>query len=219
MGWRDRQGGHVLVADDHPPTRQGLSRAATAALPGVTVVGVGTVADAVAQVATRGRFRLALVDLRLPDARGLSPVLSLHLVDPGVPVVIVAAREDPALAAAARALGAAGLLAGGLPPDAIAARLRAIDAGHPGFPAEIVPSAAVAAARARIGNLSPAQYRVLIALVDGRSNKEIARALDVSEATVKAHLSAIFRRLGVTRRADALLAIRPLLGDVAPAAP
>ena len=73
----------------------------------------------------------------------------------------------------------------------------------------------ILAARARIDGLSPAQNRVLLALADGRSNKQIAGELGVGEATVKAHLSAIFRKMGVTNRTQALLAMQPLLGSAA----
>ncbi len=207
-------GGHVLVADDHPLTREGLSLAARAALPGATIVSVGSVAEAVAQAEARGRFRMVLLDFQLPDARGYSGLLALQMHDPGVPIVVVTAHEDPALVEAARALGAAGFLFKSLPLDTIAARLREVDQGRVVFPADVVPNAAVAAARTRIDNLSPAQHRVLIALADGRSNKHIARELDVTEATVKAHLSAIFRRMGVANRAQAMLAMQPLLGEV-----
>ncbi|MEH3047322.1 response regulator transcription factor [Sphingomonas adhaesiva] len=214
MGRNERMGGHVLVADDHPLTREGLSLAARAALPGATVVGVGTVAEATAQAEARGRFRMVLLDFQLPDARGYSGLLALQMHDPGVPIVVVTAHEDPALVEAAKALGAAGFLFKSLPLDMIAARLREIDAGQTSFPTNVGASPAVAAARARIDNLSPAQHRVLIALADGRSNKQIARELDVTEATIKAHLSAIFRRMGVSNRAQAMLAMQPLLGEV-----
>jgi DNA-binding NarL/FixJ family response regulator len=71
----------------------------------------------------------------------------------------------------------------------------------------------IEAARARIADLSPAQHGVLLALADGQSNKEIARDLGVTEATIKAHLTAIFRKLKVANRAQALLAIQPLIGS------
>ncbi|MEH3101537.1 response regulator transcription factor [Sphingomonas adhaesiva] len=208
-----------MVADDHPLTREGLSLAARAAMPGAMIVSVGSVAEAVAQAEARGRFRMVLLDFQLPDARGYSGLLALQMHDPAVPIVVVTAHEDPSLVEAARALGAAGFLFKSLPLDTIAAKLREVDAGRVTFPADVAPHAAVAAARARIDNLSPAQHRVLIALADGRSNKHIARELDVTEATVKAHLSAIFRRMGVANRAQAMLAMQPLLGDVPTAPP
>ncbi|PZU09815.1 response regulator transcription factor [Sphingomonas sp.] len=202
--------GRVLVVDDHPLTREGLSLAARVALPGVAVVGVGSVAEAVEVMPTKPAFRLVLLDFQLSDAHGYSGLLKLQHIDPHVPIVMITAREDASLIEAAKALGAAGFVFKSRPVDEIAAILKRIVAGGTHFPAEVAASQTIAAARARIADLSPAQNAVLIALADGRSNKEIARDLDVTEATIKAHLTAIFRRLGVSNRTQALLAVRPL---------
>lgn len=210
-----KTGGRVLLADDHPLTREGLALAARSALPGIATIGVGSVAEAVAIAEeTRTEFRMILLDLQLPDARGFSGLLALQFRQPHVPIVVVTAREDQSLVEAARALGAAGFLFKSLPLDTIAARLREIDAGRTCFPDGTTANPLVEAARARIGGLSPAQHKVLLALADARSNKQIARDLNVTEATIKAHLSAIFRTLGVSNRAQALLAIQPLIGSV-----
>ena len=209
-------GGRVLVADDHPMTREGLSLAARAAMLGVTVVGVGTIAEAVAEAETRASFRMILLDFELPDAHGYSGLLALQFRDPAVPIVVVTAREKPSLVEAAQVLGAAGFLFKSLPLDAIAEQLRQVDQGGRSFPADVANNGTIAAARARIDELSPAQHGVLLSLVDGRSNKEIAHSLGVTEATVKAHLTAIFRKMGVTNRAQAMLAIQPLIGGVRP---
>nr|WP_281422894.1 LuxR C-terminal-related transcriptional regulator [Sphingomonas yunnanensis] len=98
-----------------------------------------------------------------------------------------------------------------MPLDTIAAQLRAIDGGQSIFPPA---DAALATSdlKARLDTLSPAQLTVLMALADGRSNKEIARELDVTEATIKAHLTAAFRKLGVSNRTQALLTIQPVIG-------
>lgn len=204
--------GRILIADDHPLTREGLSLAARAAIPGATVVGAGTIAEAAAAMATKPAFRLILLDFLLPDAHGYSGLLRLQYLDPSVPIVVVTAREDPALVEAAKALGAAGYLFKSVPLDEVAAVLRRIVAGGTHFPATATASPTIVAARARIAELSPAQHAVLLALADGRSNKQIARDLSIAEATVKAHLTAIFRKLGVANRTQALLAVQPLFG-------
>lgn len=211
-----RTGGHVLIADDHPLTREGLSLAARAAMPGVAVTGVGTIAEASAEMRARSGLRMVLLDFQLPDTHGYSGFLALQFIDPSVPIVVITAREDPSLVEAARALGAAGFVFKSLPLDEVAAWLRRIDEGATLFPEGSRPSEKIAAARARIEGLSPAQHSVLMALADGRSNKEIARDLDVTEATIKAHLTAIFRKLGVSNRTQALLAVQPLFGAPAP---
>lgn len=208
-------GDRLLIADDHPLTREGLSLAARAALPGAQAIGVGTVGEAVAALQSRRTIRLILLDYALPDSEGFRGLMRvLHVAD-GVPVVIVTASDRPGLAEGAMALGAAGFLPKTLPLDQISTVLREVLAGQRHFPASAAPSAPLAAARQRISGLSRAQYAVLLALADGRSNKQIAYDLSVTEATVKAHLTAVFRKLKVTNRTQALLAIRPLLEDPA----
>ncbi|WP_288457612.1 response regulator transcription factor [uncultured Sphingomonas sp.] len=204
-----------MIADDHPLTREGLSLAARAALPGAQAIGVGTVGEAVTALQSRRTIRLILLDYALPDSEGFRGLMRvLHVAD-GVPVVIVTASDRPGLAEGAMALGAAGFLPKTLPLDQISTVLREVLAGQRHFPASAAPSAPLAAARQRISGLSRAQYAVLLALADGRSNKQIAYDLSVTEATVKAHLTAVFRKLKVTNRTQALLAIRPLLEDPA----
>ncbi len=185
--------------------------AARAALPGAQVVAVGSIAEAAAAMAGRRTFRLVLLDFLMPDSHGYAGMLRLQQLDPEVPIAIVTADEEPRLIEAAKALGAAGFLYKSLPLDTIAGVLRRILAGATHFPEGTPSDRSIAAARTRIQDLSRAQYAVLLALADGRANKQIAHDLSITEATVKAHLTAIFRKLGVTNRSQALLAIRPLL--------
>lgn len=204
----------ILVTDDHPLTREGLSLAARAALPGAQIDTAGTVAEAVPMLERRGPYRLILLDFALPDSNGYAGMLRLQQFAPTTPVVIVTAHEQVHLIEAAKALGAAGFVFKSQPLDTIANILRAILAGQTHFPADVAPDPLIAAARAQIARLSKAQYAVLVALADGRSNKQIAYDLSISEATVKAHLTAVFRKMGVTNRAQALLAAGPLLRSV-----
>ncbi|MDP1025788.1 response regulator transcription factor [Sphingomonas sp. KR1UV-12] len=203
--------GRILIADDHPLTWEGLSLAARAALPGAAIVPAASVADAVAALEGRSAFRLVLLDFQLPDAHGFSGMLKLQHIRPTVPICVVTAHQDSTLVEAARALGAAGFIPKSLALDAIAAILRHILAGGTHFPATAPAANAIAAARERLDDLSPAQRAVLIAMADGRANKQIAFDLQIGEATVKAHLTAIFRKLGVTNRSQALLAVQPLI--------
>lgn len=204
-------GAKILIVDDHPLSREGLSLAARAALPGAQIIGVGSIAAAAAAMAGRRTFRLILLDFDLPDAHGYSGMLRLQRLDPDAPIAIVTGYEDPRLIEAAKALGTAGFLYKSLPLDAITGILRRLLTGATHFPEGVTPDRSIAAARLRIQDLSRAQYTVLLALADGRANKQIAHDLRVTEATVKAHLTAVFRKLGVSNRAQALLAVRPLL--------
>lgn len=203
-------GGRILIVDDHPATREGLSLAARAALPGATIVMAGTIADAVSALRARAPFRQILLDFDLPDAHGYSGLLKLQHLAPAVQIIMVTAREEPTLIEAAKALGASGYLLKRSSLDQIAAALRDIIAGAVRFPESSGDATGIAAAHARISDLSRAQYAVLMALADGRSNKQIARDLHVTEATVKAHMSAILRKLGVGNRAQVLIAMQPL---------
>jgi DNA-binding NarL/FixJ family response regulator len=207
-------GQRVLIADDHPLTREGLALAARAAVPGGIVDQAGSIAEAQAAVGARkSGYALVLLDFMLPDARGFSGFLSLQHILGSTPIVIVTARQDAILIDAARALGAAGYLFKSQPIDSIAQRLREVLSGAPVFPAISKTGTGAADARARIADLSGAQLKVLLALADGRLNKQIAGDLDITEATVKAHLTSIFRKLGVTNRTQALLSMQPLMGD------
>lgn len=211
-------GGRVLIADDHPLIREGLSLAVRAVLPGVTVDTAGTIGEALAAIQLRQKYRLVLLDFILPDARGFSGFLQLQHEASQVPIAVISSHEEPMLVESARALGAAGFLYKTRPFDDLARDIRRLAEGQRSFP----PIGAVPSSRDlrdRIATLSGAQLRVLIALADGRLNKQIAADLDVSEATVKAHLTAIFRKLKVTNRAQALLAIQPLLGEMTPERP
>lgn len=214
------QGGRVLIADDHPLTREGLALAARAALNGASVDTAGSIDEALVALRERSPYRLILLDFVLPDAHGFSGLMQLQHVAGTTPIAMISAREEPALVEAARALGAAGFLYKTRPLDTLVAALREIAAGGTAFPAIAAAThAGSAPLRERIASLSGAQLRVLIALADGRLNKQIAGDLDVSEATVKAHLTVIFRKLGVGNRAQALLAVQPLLGDLATSGP
>jgi DNA-binding NarL/FixJ family response regulator len=204
---------HVLIADDHPLTREGLALAVKAAIPGISIDTAGSIGEAEAAIANRGGYRLVLLDFVLPDARGFSGLLQLQYLLGKTPIVIVSARQDPMIVEAARALGAAGFLFKSRPLDDLAAALRRVMEGQVAFPPASATVSDAESARAKVATLSGAQLKVLLALADGRLNKQIANDLDITEATVKAHLTAIFRKLGVHNRTQALLAMQPLLGD------
>lgn len=208
-------GKRILIADDHPLSREGLALAVRHAIPGVVVITAGTIAEAEAAMGQRGGFELVLLDLMLPDTHGFSGLVRLQFRMPDVPIVVITAQDDPALAAVARDLGAAGFLPKSAPLDEIAQGLGRIVEGEAVFRAAAGGATAEAKAmRERIALLSEAQRRVLFALARGCANKQIAYDLAITEATVKAHLTAIFRRLGVTNRMQAMLVLQPLLGEV-----
>lgn len=200
-----------LIADDHPLIREGLALALRAAMENAVVDSAGNIAEAVALVGRHSDYGLVLLDFVLPDARGFSGFLTLQHLLGNVPIVIISASERPELVAAARALGAAGYVSKEQPLDQLVATLKRVLDGKTAFSSDAGNDAATQA-RDRLSLLSGAQLRVLIALADGRLNKQIAGDLGVTEATVKAHLTAIFRKLNVNNRTQAILAMQPLLG-------
>ncbi len=211
--------GHVLITDDHPLTREGLGLAIKSAIPGVAIDVAGSIGEAEQAISLRKKdYRLVLLDFVLPDSRGFSGLLRLQHLLGATPIAFVSSNRDPAVIEAAQVLGAVAFLSKSLPLDDLAAALREVVAGRSVFPPLDGAVRSAQSARVLIGTLSGAQLKVMLALADGRLNKQIAGDLGITEATVKAHMSAIFRKLGVTNRAQALLAMQPLLGQTDPIA-
>lgn len=204
-------GSRVLIADDHPLVLEALAMAVRSVDPSLPSDTAGTVAEAERLARDRGDYRLVLLDLALPDARGFSGFMRLQQVLRAVPIVIVTAHRRPELVEAARVLGAAGFLSKAQPLDELSRAIGRVLAGEAVFPPAAAAGGEAATVRKRIAGLSAAQLRVLLALADGRLNKQIAGDLGITEATVKAHLTVVFRKLGVDNRTQALLALQPLL--------
>ncbi|TVV73790.1 response regulator transcription factor [Sphingomonas solaris] len=203
----------LLIADDHPLIVEALSLAARSVMPELAIDTAGTIAAAESLVRERKGYKLVLLDFLLPDARGFSGFMRLQHLLGSVPIAIVTGQRMPELAEAARALGAVGFLPKSQPLDEMARSIRTMLGGATSFPPASVGDAGASDARSRVSSLSGAQLRVLLALADGRLNKQIAGDLGITEATVKAHMTAIFRKLGVSGRTQALLAMQPLLGE------
>lgn len=198
----------VLIVDDHPIVSAALTLAARAADPRVRVDTAATLAAAEA----RGRGdppTLVLLDLMLPDAQGFAGLALLRALWPDTPVAIVSSREEETVMSRALGLGAAGFIPKSAAMDRMVAAIRSLLARGRWLPegASARP-APLDGAAARIGTLSAAQLRVLRAVADGSQNKRIAYDLDLAEATIKSHLASIFRKLGVTNRTQAVLALR-----------
>ncbi len=199
----------VLIADDHPLFREALRGAVLRALPQATLREADSVAALLALVESEPDADLLLLDLTMPGAQGFSALVHLRGQAPQLPVMVVSAREDPATMRRALDHGAVGFL----PKSADAATLsEAIDAVLAGDrwapPAAAQAPAAEAdehAAAQRVRELTPQQFRVLQMLGEGLLNKQIAYELGVSEATVKAHMTAVLRKLGASNRTQAVL--------------
>ena len=202
----------LLVADDHPLCVAALTMAAHAVDPRIVVEEAGTLAEAEAR-ARAARPDLVLLDLMLPDVQGFTGLALMRAALPGVPIAIVSSREDETVVRQAIALGARGYMSKSSPLDRMIAAIRVLLDGGQWLPDALPagsPDAAATDVADRVGTLSIAQLRVLRAIADGRQNKQIAWDLQLAEPTVKSHLAAIFRKLGVANRTQAVLALRSI---------
>lgn len=201
----------VLIADDHPLVRDALRMAIMAKFPSLVVDDAIAIEPALRLVRAHRDIALLLLDYQLPDSEGFSGFFRLQHELGDVPIAIISAFDDSRIVSAARAVGAAGFLSKSQPLDEIAAGIERLLAGQTVFPpAKGIPDD-LHQMSARLETLSSAQKRVMAALVSGHLNKQIAADLEISEATVKAHLTAIFRKLRVPNRLQAILAVKPLL--------
>ena len=203
--------GRILVADDHPLIQEGIQLSMGVRHPEMVVDAAGTIAEAEALIQTHGHYRLLLLDYELPDANGFGGFFRLQHLLGRTPVAIISAHDGEQMVSTAQAVGAAGFLSKRQPLSATLASIEIILNGGRVFPSVDSLGVEVDRLRQKFESLSGAQRRVLLALAGGHLNKQIAGDLGVSEATIKAHLSAVFRKLGVTNRTQAILAMRPLL--------
>lgn len=203
----------VLIVDDHPLVGEGFELSIRAAHPDLEIGRAASAAEAEAYVREHGpRIALVLLDLVLPDVSGFSGLLMLQKILPDRPIAIVSGRFDAQTVALARTFGAAAYLTKGAPVLDLVSAVGAILAGQPvDMPTAPEPVAEAEDFHRRLQTLSAAQLRVLTALADGRLNKQIAGDMNLTEGTVKQHMSAIFKKLGVMNRSQAIMAARPYL--------
>ena len=201
--------GTVLVADDHPLFRQALGLALAKVRPEARVVEAGTLASALraAQEVGPDDLQLILLDLKMPGATGYSGIALLHAECPQVPILVVSSAEGASAAEEARAFGAVGFVR---KESDLTAIENAITAALGGGTARSRPDAPADPIRDTVASLTPTELKVLLAVLEGQLNKQIAHSLKISEATVKAHMTAIMRKLDVTNRTQAALVARAL---------
>jgi DNA-binding NarL/FixJ family response regulator len=201
----------VLIADDHPLYCDALRAVVPQACPGAQISEANSQDQVLAAVAASRAFHLVLLDLNLPGATALSCLSALRRAIPATPIVVVSAVGDPKVMQDVIVGGASAFIPKSAPSQVLINALRVILAGGTYMPTGIVAALRNADAAPLRGELTLRQRRVLELLSTGLSNKRIARALDISEITVKAHVTAIFRKLGVTNRVQAGLEARRVL--------
>ncbi len=197
----------ILVADDHPLFRQAVVMAARAVCPDAEIIEAGTLDSAVEAVAGRDTLALILLDLKMPGAEGYSGVALLHAEQPHVPILVISSAKAPNIMADAQRFGAVGYI--GKEQDLAVIEKAIADALNGTMIASPVNPELDAVAQ-QVASLTPTQLRVLLGVLAGKLNKQIAYDMGISEATVKAHMTAIMRKLDVQNRTQAVLTARAL---------
>lgn len=206
----------LLIADDHPLFRSALRAAVGQVLPEAQVIEADSLAGVLEALNLQPDVDLVLLDLRMPGAQGFSSLIELRGQFPATPVAIVSAEEEPASMRRAIDFGATGFIPKSASLAVIGTALREMLDGTVWLPPGVLEDDSDEAAAERelvqrISSLTPQQFRVLMALADGRLNKQIGGDLNVTEATVKAHVTAILRKLGLYRRTQAAVLAQRLL--------
>ena len=201
--------GPILIADDHPLFRDALSAAVRRMHADVEIAEAATLAEARSAL-ERTAPGLLLLDLHMEDSQGFAGLIGIRHDWPALPVVVVSASEDPSVIRRAIEFGASGFIPKSSDLPTICAAIEAVLSGDVWTPAAIAQDPEPDAETSRLATLTPAQLRVLIGLKQGRLNKQIAYDMGISEATVKAHVTAVFRKLGVINRTQAVLAAEAL---------
>ncbi|OCC22440.1 DNA-binding response regulator [Croceicoccus estronivorus] len=213
--------GRIVIADDHPLMRAAVRASVEKVWPDSEIVEVADAASA-RREAEAGNVELLSLDLHMTDSAGLQTLLDLRRDFPAMPIVIVSASEEPRVRRSAKELGASAFIPKTASLPVMREALAAVREGDIWFPddgtgaevEETAPDDDVA----RLARLTPAQRRILALVAQGLLNKQIAHEMQISEATVKAHMTAIFRRLGVVNRTQAVLIAKQLDIAAPPAA-
>ena len=200
----------LLIADDHPLFRGALREAVAGLFARADIAEAGAFDEVAKLLEGANEVDVILLDLAMPGVRGFSGLMYLRAQYPSLPVVIVSANDEPAVIRRCMDFGASGFIPKTLGVDQMRKAIERVLDGSVWTPPDVDLSARPdddsAAMLARLASLTPQQVRVLMMLSEGLLNKQIAYELGVSEATVKAHVSAILQKLGVESRTQAVIA-------------
>ena len=206
----------IIIADDHPLFRQALLSTLRPKFLKAKWYEAQTITELDEHLRAHKDCDLVLLDLNIPGGHGFNNLINIRQHYPHIPVVMISAHEDNDTIAKAVELGASGFIPKSTSVDAIYIAIVEILAGkvwlptHYQAPTNEHPASDIAE---RVASLTQQQHRILMMFAEGMLNKQIAYDLNVSEATIKAHATAIFRKLNVRNRTQAVIAIGHL--DVA----
>ncbi|MBX2804357.1 MAG: response regulator transcription factor [Hyphomicrobiales bacterium] len=208
---------HIAIVDDHPLFRNALRHTLSDAFVNLKLSEAGSLDELVALL-TEHAVDLILLDLNMPGVAGFSGLVTLRSLYPDTPVVVVSANEAPSAIRRCLNLGASGYIPKTVSVDKIRTAIAEVLGGEIWVPSDIdftvEDDPEIATLANRIATLTPQQMRVLTLLGEGLLNKQIAYNLGVSEATVKAHVSAVLQKLGVESRTQAVIAVQRIEDEI-----
>ncbi|NLD15825.1 MAG: response regulator transcription factor [Gammaproteobacteria bacterium] len=210
---------NILIADDHPLFREAICSVIRSGFPDCQLIETDNLDSALEIAVEQDDLDLILLDLNMPGMQGLNGLMSIRNEAPTIPVVIVSAEQDKHIVLQAITYGAVGFITKSTPREQMTAAIEQVLQGNVYLPAEIIRAEKTGSVRTpRETTISPEllqaltrrQLLVLERMAKGESNKQIAYTLDIAETTVKAHVSAILRKLNATNRVQAILSV----GDI-----
>jgi DNA-binding NarL/FixJ family response regulator len=197
-----------IIADDHPLFRTAMTHTLQQRFGGAQIWEVGSLPELLGLLKTGIEVDLLLLDIHIPDAHGFTGLVQVSEYFPEVPVMIVSGNDNPSVIHKAVALGASGFLPKSASNEDITTAIDAVIQGQVWIPANLPAAAAELGEELtaqRIASLTPQQLRVLTMIGEGLYNKQIASELSVTDATVRAHVTEILRKLVVTNRTQAVI--------------
>ena len=205
----------IIIADDHPLFRTALQQAVKQIAPSAEIVQAESLPELQTLTEDHSDADLVLLDLNMPGAHGFSGLVFLRSHYPEIPVVVVSACEDPAIMCQSIDHEASGYIAKSSSLEDISEAIGKVLNGDIYLPLKArqhqhAPDQVSMDLAGKLASLTPQQFRVLTMMAEGMLNKQIAYDLEVSEATIKAHVTAIFRKLGVRTRTQAVSAVQSL---------
>lgn len=204
----------ILIADDHPLFREAMARVIEDGFPGSTLLEAADLESAMKMVAANEDIDLLVLDLNMPGMQGLNGLVQLRNQFPTVPAVIISAEEDKNVILQAVTCGAVGFITKSSPRKQMIGALEQILAGSVYLPSDIIRANTSSDSHRSdshrlpevLESLTRKQLQVFERMTHGESNKVIAYEMNIAESTVKAHVSAILRKLGASNRVQAILA-------------
>ncbi len=204
----------IIIADDHPLFRQALRETIAPIFEGMKICELESLLET-QEMLSQQTVDMLLLDLRMPDSDGLAGLMMIKGTYPALPIIIVSASEEPETVRAAIQAGAAGYIYKSYSLKQIHDAVVEVHQGGVHLPGGIEEQVTDVEhqeldAIARISSLTPSQLRVFVLLSQGYMNKQIAADMAISEATVKAHVTSVYKKLGVRSRTQAVMVSKAL---------